>query len=36
MIQRTAPAADAYWEAVRWQSDHVEVGRSLTETPVAR
>ncbi|WP_375503785.1 pyridoxamine 5'-phosphate oxidase family protein [uncultured Jatrophihabitans sp.] len=31
-LQRHDPDADAYWEAVRWQSDHVERGRS-TDTP---
>lgn len=25
--------AQAYWEAVRWQSDHVERGRSLSQPP---
>lgn len=32
-IQRDDPTASGYWEAVRWQSDHVERGRSLDETP---
>lgn len=32
-IQRTAPEADGYWEAVRWQADHIERGRPLTEPP---
>jgi hypothetical protein len=27
------PEATGYWEAVRWQSDHVERGRPLTEPP---
>ncbi|HEY3000959.1 MAG TPA: pyridoxamine 5'-phosphate oxidase family protein [Kribbellaceae bacterium] len=27
------PAAAPYWEAFRWQSDHVESGRSLDEPP---
>ena len=29
----TARTPDAYWEAVRWQSDHVERGRSLLQPP---
>lgn len=32
-LERDHPDADAYWEAVRWQSDHVERGRSLAEPP---
>ena len=32
-VERTDPAADHYWEAIRWQSDHVERGRSLEEPP---
>jgi nitroimidazol reductase NimA-like FMN-containing flavoprotein (pyridoxamine 5'-phosphate oxidase superfamily) len=28
------PEFDRYWEAYRWQSDHVERGRSLEEPPV--
>ena len=32
-LERDHPDADAYWEAVRWQSDHVERGRSLSEPP---
>ena len=32
-IERTDPAADHYWEAIRWQSDHVERGRSLEDPP---
>ncbi|MBM7519659.1 pyridoxamine 5'-phosphate oxidase family protein [Nocardioides nitrophenolicus] len=32
-LDRDHPDADAYWEAVRWQSDHVERGRSLDEPP---
>jgi general stress protein 26 len=32
-LERDHPDADAYWEAVRWQSDHVERGRSLDEPP---
>ncbi|WP_353651608.1 pyridoxamine 5'-phosphate oxidase family protein [Nakamurella sp. A5-74] len=32
-IPRDDPDADVYWEAVRWQSDHVERGRSLSEPP---
>jgi general stress protein 26 len=30
-LERDDPEADAYWEAVRWQSDHVERGRSVHE-----
>ena len=32
-IERSAPDADHYWEAVRWQSDHAERGLPLTEPP---
>jgi general stress protein 26 len=32
-LERGDPDADAYWEAFRWQSDHVERGRSLDEPP---
>ncbi len=32
-LERDDPDADAYWEAVRWQSDHVERGRSLSQPP---
>jgi hypothetical protein len=32
-LERDHPEADAYWEALRWQSDHVERGRSLDEVP---
>ena len=32
-LERTEPEAERYWEAVRWQSDHVERGRSLDEPP---
>lgn len=32
-LERDHPEADAYWEAVRWQSDHVERGRALSEPP---
>ncbi|XVX20030.1 pyridoxamine 5'-phosphate oxidase family protein [Actinomycetota bacterium] len=32
-LEREDPAADPYWEAVRWQSDHVERGRPLDEPP---
>ncbi len=32
-LERDDPQADAYWEALRWQSDHVERGRSLAEPP---
>jgi general stress protein 26 len=31
--ERGDPEADGYWEAFRWQSDHVERGRSLDEPP---
>ena len=33
MIARDDPESDAYWEAFRWQSDHVERGRSLEDPP---
>ncbi|MBT0770456.1 pyridoxamine 5'-phosphate oxidase family protein [Kineosporia sp. J2-2] len=32
-LLRDDPAADGYWEAFRWQSDHVERSRSLEEPP---
>jgi general stress protein 26 len=32
-LQRDDPDAEGYWEAFRWQSDHVELGRSLSEPP---
>ena len=32
-LERDDPDADEYWEAVRWQSDHVERGRSLDQPP---
>ncbi|MBM6399790.1 pyridoxamine 5'-phosphate oxidase family protein [Phycicoccus sonneratiae] len=32
-VERDDPDADEYWEAVRWQSDHVERGRSLDQPP---
>ncbi|GAA2481568.1 pyridoxamine 5'-phosphate oxidase family protein [Terrabacter carboxydivorans] len=32
-LERDDPLADRYWEAMRWQSDHVERGRSLHEPP---
>ncbi|GAA3536924.1 pyridoxamine 5'-phosphate oxidase family protein [Nocardioides daeguensis] len=32
-LERDHPDADGYWEAVRWQADHVERGRSLSEPP---
>ncbi|WP_375483040.1 pyridoxamine 5'-phosphate oxidase family protein [uncultured Jatrophihabitans sp.] len=32
-LRRDDPGADRYWEAVRWQSDHVERGRSPAEPP---
>ena len=31
--KRDHPDADGYWEAVRWQSDHVERGRELSAPP---
>jgi general stress protein 26 len=33
LLARDHPDADAYWEAFRWQSDHVERGRDLSEPP---
>lgn len=32
-LERDDPAAETYWEAMRWQSDHVERGRSLADPP---
>jgi general stress protein 26 len=32
-LERTDPASEPYWEAFRWQSDHAERGRSLSEPP---
>jgi nitroimidazol reductase NimA-like FMN-containing flavoprotein (pyridoxamine 5'-phosphate oxidase superfamily) len=32
-IERADPEADGYWDAVRWQSEHVERGRLLVEPP---
>jgi len=32
-IERDNPEAAAYWEAARWQSDHVEQGKSLSDLP---
>ncbi len=32
-LERDDPSAERYWEALRWQSDHVERGRSLDEPP---
>lgn len=32
-IQRHDPEADSYWEAFRWQSDHVERSRKFDEPP---
>ncbi|MGL4174757.1 MAG: pyridoxamine 5'-phosphate oxidase family protein [Dermatophilaceae bacterium] len=32
-LDRGDPDAGGYWEAMRWQSDHVERGKSLTEPP---
>lgn len=33
IIERDAADADHYWEAFRWQSEHVERGGSLDEPP---
>ncbi|GAB2692259.1 pyridoxamine 5'-phosphate oxidase family protein [Thalassiella azotivora] len=33
-LERDDPRAEPYWEAFRWQSDHVERGRSLDDPPV--
>ncbi|AKU14768.1 pyridoxamine 5'-phosphate oxidase family protein [Luteipulveratus mongoliensis] len=32
-LERDDPGADDYWEAFRWQSDHVERGRPVDEPP---
>jgi|SRR5579875_2627082 len=32
-LTRADPDADGYWEAVRWQSEHVERGRDLNSPP---
>lgn len=32
-LEREDPASDDYWEAFRWQSDHAERGRSVSEPP---
>ncbi|RNI19923.1 pyridoxamine 5'-phosphate oxidase family protein [Flexivirga caeni] len=32
-IERADPGAERYWEAFRWQSDHVERGKPLSEPP---
>jgi nitroimidazol reductase NimA-like FMN-containing flavoprotein (pyridoxamine 5'-phosphate oxidase superfamily) len=32
-IEREEPEAERYWEAFRWQSDHVERGRDINEPP---
>lgn len=32
-LERDDPEAEDYWEAFRWQSDHVEQGRSLDDPP---
>ena len=32
-LERDDPAVERYWEAFRWQSDHVERGRSLADPP---
>jgi general stress protein 26 len=32
-LERDDPEAEPYWEAFRWQSDHVERGRDLAEEP---
>lgn len=33
LLARDHPDADAYWQAFRWQSNHVEHGRDLDEPP---
>ncbi|ROR73007.1 pyridoxamine 5'-phosphate oxidase family protein [Bogoriella caseilytica] len=32
-LERDDPEAEAYWEAFRWQSDHVERGRPVEQPP---
>jgi general stress protein 26 len=32
-LERDDPDAPEYWDAIRWQSDHFERGRSLDEPP---
>lgn len=32
-VERDDPEADAYWEAFRWQSDHIERGRPIAQPP---
>lgn len=32
-LERTNPGSEDYWEAARWQSDHVEGGRRVDEPP---
>ena len=32
-LERNDPEAEQYWEAFRWQSDHVERGLPLSEPP---
>lgn len=32
-LERDDPAVEGYWEAFRWQSDHVERGRPLDQPP---
>lgn len=32
-LERDDPEAQPYWDAVRWQSDHVERGRSVDDPP---
>lgn len=32
-LARTEHGVDGYWEAIRWQSEHVERGRALDEPP---
>jgi general stress protein 26 len=32
-LERDDPQVERYWEALRWQSDHVEAGRSINEPP---
>ena len=33
-MERNDPDADRYWSAFRWQSDHIESGRPLSEPPM--
>ena len=32
-LQRDHPDAEGYWEAFRWQADHVERSRPIADTP---